>query len=267
MYEWSCGQDVVSKHRNEAAPLGSPEGQVPLHLSLPRRSSAVENLGPRAPSSAIVYNRSTKDSPSFFYDYHLNIMASNPITELASTLQSTSIKRHPSPHHDVNPSTAISTKALGTATVHSPSSSLKSATTSSDRIPSDIADEVSLKPRRSTLPPLPDLRFEQSYLASIKNADTWGKVAYITIRDQVMMPLTQGIVWNLLLFGWRNWNRGAKFSGQTLGSRVRRWWWGVNNWELPKADLLKETKRTLAGEVKDVRHSTTGAFWDFMGRG
>ncbi len=193
-------------------------------------------------------------------------MASNAAVELASTLQATSIKRHPSPHHDVNPSTAASTKVQGTSTVRSRSSSLKSAASSSDRIPSDILDDVSPRPRRSTIPPLPDLRFEQSYLASIKNADTWGKVAYITIRDQVMMPLTQGIVWNLVLFGWRNWNRGAKFSGQTLGSKVRRWWWGVNNWKLPKAHLAEERKRAIASEVDDVRHISMRAFWDFMGR-
>ena len=34
-------------------------------------------------------------------------------------------------------------------------------------------------------PPIPDLRFEQSYLASISGAETWGKVAWITTRDQV----------------------------------------------------------------------------------
>lgn len=39
--------------------------------------------------------------------------------------------------------------------------------------------------RRANLPALPDLRFEQSYLASISTADTWGRVAWITIRDQV----------------------------------------------------------------------------------
>jgi Autophagy receptor ATG43 len=189
-------------------------------------------------------------------------MASNPAIELASTLQSASIKRHPSPDHDINPSTAASAKAPATATVHSPSSSIKSTTTSSDHIASDIVDNVSARPRRSTLPPLPDLRFEQSYLASIKSADTWSKVAYITMRDQVMMPLAQGIGWNLAVFGWRYWNRGAKFTGQTLGSRVRKWWWEVNNWELPK-----EAKRTLANEVEDVRNSTVGAFWMFMGKG
>lgn len=32
---------------------------------------------------------------------------------------------------------------------------------------------------------LPDLRFEQSYLKSIENAENWGVVAYITLKDQV----------------------------------------------------------------------------------
>lgn len=40
-------------------------------------------------------------------------------------------------------------------------------------------------PRAYNLPPLPDLRFEQSYLRSISGADTWWKVALITARDQV----------------------------------------------------------------------------------
>jgi Autophagy receptor ATG43 len=181
-------------------------------------------------------------------------MASNPGIELASALQSASIKRHPSPSHDVNPSTAASAKAPATATVHSPSFSFESPTSSSDRIPSDIVDNASTRPRRSTFPPLPDLRFEQSYLASIRNADTWGRIAYITTRDQVLMPLVQGIGWNLALFGWRYWNRGAKLGGQSLGSRVRRWWWEVNNWELPK-----EAKRDFASEVEDVRHSRVRA--------
>ena len=70
-----------------------------------------------------------------------------------------------------------------------------------------------------------------------------------------MMPLTQGIVWNLAVFGWRYWNRGAKLGGQSIGSRVRRWWWNVNDWELPK-----EAKRDFASEVEDVRHSPMGAF-------
>jgi hypothetical protein len=33
--------------------------------------------------------------------------------------------------------------------------------------------------------PLPDLRFEQSYLKSIESAKTWQMVALITVKDQV----------------------------------------------------------------------------------
>ncbi len=40
-------------------------------------------------------------------------------------------------------------------------------------------------PRRASFGPLPDLRFEQSYLASIAGADSRWKVLYITARDQV----------------------------------------------------------------------------------
>lgn len=36
------------------------------------------------------------------------------------------------------------------------------------------------------------------------------------------------------MFGWRHWNRGSQFQGTTLGARVRKWWWGVNNWSVPE---------------------------------
>lgn len=80
---------------------------------------------------------------------------------------------------------------------------------------------------------LPDLRFEQSYLKSIENAENWGVVAYITLKDQVLMPLVQGLAWSLIVAGWRFSNASAKFSGQSIGAKVRRWWWGVNNWKIP----------------------------------
>lgn len=35
------------------------------------------------------------------------------------------------------------------------------------------------------MPPIPDLRFEQSYLNSIANASSWKAIAWITLRDQV----------------------------------------------------------------------------------
>ncbi|KAF3923685.1 hypothetical protein ABW20_dc0101316 [Dactylellina cionopaga] len=84
------------------------------------------------------------------------------------------------------------------------------------------------------LPPLPDLRFEQSYLASIKHASEEKKywlVALITVRDQLLFPLVQGCLWNLGLAGWRYWNRGVKFTGEGVGAKVRRWWWEVNGWK------------------------------------
>jgi hypothetical protein len=83
-------------------------------------------------------------------------------------------------------------------------------------------------------PPIPDLRFEQSYLASIKSADgVWWKIALITVKDQMLLPLLQGFGFNLVVFGWRRWNRGVRFAGSGVGARVRRWWWGVNNWGVP----------------------------------
>ncbi|KIX10078.1 uncharacterized protein Z518_01159 [Rhinocladiella mackenziei CBS 650.93] len=164
-------------------------------------------------------------------------MAANPASELASAVQSVHLKRDPSPEHDVNPSTAASKKIPGNLEPVSPtpspprsrSQSLNSAATSesTSTIPSEI---IQARPRRKSFPPIPDFRFEQSYLASIKNADTNWKVAFITIRDQVFLPLMQGILWNLVMFGWRHWNRGSKFQGRSLGARVRKWWWGVNNW-------------------------------------
>lgn len=66
---------------------------------------------------------------------------------------------------------------------------------------------------------------------------------------QVLLPLIQGTVWTLALSGWKFWNRSASLSGQTLGSRVRRWWYEVNNWKLPQ----KWTKSPqLASQVEEV---------------
>ena len=56
----------------------------------------------------------------------------------------------------------------------------------------------------------------------------------ITVRDQVVFPLVQGMVFSLGMAGWRAWNSRARFLGRGLGARVRRWWWGVNRWEIPE---------------------------------
>ena len=154
------------------------------------------------------------------------------VGELASTIQAASINRHPSPHQDLNPSTAASRKRPV-----SPTSSIASTEGS---IPLSALKPV---PRRTNLPPLPDLRFEQSYLKSLESAKRWQDIAWITTRDQLLLPLIQGVVWNLVLAGWRHWNHGAKFYGAGLGSRVRRWWWGVNNWNIPEAKAEKTAER------------------------
>ncbi|KAJ9603776.1 hypothetical protein H2200_011962 [Cladophialophora chaetospira] len=172
-------------------------------------------------------------------------MASNPATEIASAIQSASIKHHPDPAHDINPSTAASKKipAEVASPPHSRSNSLSSDVSD---VPSDI---IRPQPRTRSFPPIPDFRFEQSYLASIKDADSNWRVAFITIRDQVFLPLTQGILWNMVMFGWRHWNRGSKFQGRSLGSKVRKWWWGVNNWKIP--ETKKETDRKVVQKVED----------------
>ncbi|OJD22665.1 hypothetical protein ACJ73_05984 [Blastomyces percursus] len=105
----------------------------------------------------------------------------DPAIQLAETIQTVSINPHPSAAHDINPSTATSQKepvAVGTHHHRSPSYATSIST--------DIVDPSrSIRPlQRAPLPPLPDLRFEQSYLASLKGAETWQRVAWITLRDQ-----------------------------------------------------------------------------------
>ncbi|EYE93425.1 DUF1770 domain-containing protein [Aspergillus ruber CBS 135680] len=166
-----------------------------------------------------------------------------PASEIAGTVQAASVIPDPSPAHDINPTTSASEKHHV----------LESAITDdTDSIPSDVVDPsrmVRTMVRQKHLPPLPDLRFEQSYLASLKDADTWGRVAWITIRDQVILPLVQGTLWTLALSGWRYWNRNASLSGRTLGSRIRRWWYEVNNWKLPPLKFTKDAR--FAGQVED----------------
>lgn len=103
---------------------------------------------------------------------------------IASILQSTSLNRHPSPAHDINPSTAASIKQ--------PLSPTTSIASDDHSIPYSTLKPA---PRRSNLPPLPDLRFEQSYLASLRAVDGWKGVLWVTVKDQV---------------GWGNSNFGSR---------------------------------------------------------
>lgn len=180
----------------------------------------------------------------------------DPAIQVAETVQTASVNPSPSPARDINPptSTTSTTPAPAAATDKKKPIS-ESAISDTDSIPSDVVDPsrmVRTVVRRRNLPPLPDLRFEQSYLASLKDAETWGRVAWITVRDQVILPLVQGTLWTLVLSGWRYWNRSASLSGRTLGSRVRRWWYEVNNWKIPelRGGSMKDPR--LAGQVEDV---------------
>jgi Autophagy receptor ATG43 len=119
-------------------------------------------------------------------------MSSSIPIQIAETIQTASIKRNPDVAHDLNPSTAASSKQPVTVSPNAPSSDSSHEVDTFDEVngideeEEDIPyDVIRPLPRRPSLPPLPDLRFEQSYQASIAGADTFSKVAYITIRDQV----------------------------------------------------------------------------------
>ena len=75
-----------------------------------------------------------------------------------------------------------------------------------------------------------------------------GSQAYLEFK--VLLPLVQGTLWTLALSGWRYWNRTAEYGGASLGSRVRRWWWNVNNWSIPEAKH-EEKMASQVGEVSN----------------
>lgn len=122
-------------------------------------------------------------------------MSSSLPIQIAETIQTASINHAPDPSHDLNPSTAASEKQPVTVSPHisvSDDSLDRYAYDGEEGIDHDDEDELPYSvirplPRKAALPPLPDLRFEQSYLASIAHADTTAKVVFITIRDQVRL--------------------------------------------------------------------------------
>ena len=169
-------------------------------------------------------------------------MSSLP-AEITSAIQSAHINRAPSPHHDINPSTAAETKV--------PMEVRPSSSSEPPSSPSAIP--LRPRPRRPTMPPLPDLRFEQSYLASIPPGASWLTILLITTRDQVLLPLGQGVLWTLSLAGWRHFNKATNFQGSNLGAKVRRWWWNVNNWKIPPRErVLDESATAMAQGIKEV---------------
>ncbi|CAL3966014.1 hypothetical protein PZA11_002809 [Diplocarpon coronariae] len=186
-------------------------------------------------------------------------MSSSLPIEIASTIQSASIKRDPSPTHDLNPSTAASQRQPVSLS-RSDQSLDKYAYDSEGIDGSEVEEEeeedvpysvLEPVPRRHSFGPLPDLRFEQSYLTSIRHAESnWG-VAFITLRDQLVLPLVQGMLWTLALSGWRYWNRTAELSGSSVGTKVRRWWYKTNNWKMPKSMRDFGGNAKLASDIGD----------------
>ncbi|KAF5379024.1 hypothetical protein D9615_006071 [Tricholomella constricta] len=123
------------------------------------------------------------------------------------------------------------------------------------------AGEHDAHPHQARLPAIPDLRFEHSYLRSIQRYVTihrrqpsdsvlgekeeslrqlsttssnissevidiqWGRVAWITTRDQIISPLLQGALWALASYFL------TPFSAQ-LGTRVGKF--ARSNLSLPK---------------------------------
>jgi hypothetical protein len=115
-------------------------------------------------------------------------MSSSVPLQIAETIQTAHINRSPSARHDINPATAASYKEPVVLEEKAPLGDLEDL--DGDDTLEDAEDEIPysvLRPKRrsNNMPPLPDLRFEQSYLHSIAGATTWGRVAWITLRDQV----------------------------------------------------------------------------------
>lgn len=111
--------------------------------------------------------------------------------EIAGTIQAAHIDRHPDPVYDNAPATAAEKREPVSLSSSRRDFDDVDIGEDEDDIPYSIIRPAS---RPNKLPPLPDLRFEQSYLNSISSADTWWKVLLITARDQVRYARLQGMI-------------------------------------------------------------------------
>lgn len=125
------------------------------------------------PSRGIAFNEGFQN---------ISNMSSIP-TEIAETIQTGHIAKNPDPVHDNAPATAAEKREPV---------SIHDVKKEDYDIEGDYEEDIPYsvlrpEPRTHKLPPLPDLRFEQSYLHSISKADTWWKIGLITVRDQVWL--------------------------------------------------------------------------------
>jgi hypothetical protein len=114
--------------------------------------------------------------------------------QVAETIQTAHINQNPSVDHDLAPETSVDFKQPVTFD-HTTDHTEELDEVEEDEIPLSILRPLPEARRQPPHLQLPDLRFEQSYLKSIGEASDWRIVAYVTIKDQVLMPLLQGMVW------------------------------------------------------------------------
>ncbi|RPA87375.1 hypothetical protein BJ508DRAFT_357788 [Ascobolus immersus RN42] len=142
-------------------------------------------------------------------------MSDIPLVAAEAVAQDATIPEHHEPrvqHHDEESTTHPFTRP----------SHLNRSPSVSSFSSSILYPERRSKRTRVQHPPLPDLRFEQSYLRSIQAADgDWKKIVWITIRDQVFYTFAQGLFVALGWAWWGKWRNGAKKSGRESGQAVK----------------------------------------------
>lgn len=104
--------------------------------------------------------------------------------QVAETIQTASINHNPSIERDLAPETSIDNKQPVTLD-HSADVASDAESVDEDEVPLSILRPLPEQKRQPPQLQLPDLRFEQSYLTSIREAKNWQTVALITVKDHV----------------------------------------------------------------------------------
>lgn len=127
----------------------------------------------------------------------LRFIMADPIQEVPGAIDPfISQLENPDPVHDINPASAATAATEATEVSAASKEDLIESAPASDAnsIDSDVVHPhrvIKQAHQRQRFPPLPDLRFEHNFNASLEGADTWGKVTWIIVRDQVQLPSRQ----------------------------------------------------------------------------
>lgn len=190
------------------------------------------------------------------------------VKSLAQTaVQDSHIIHHPLPSRDIAPSTSADRAPVSIvrdalppiqfsssrAELHCLSQHHHEQGEDDDETVSEVSLEDSPHPpserkhRRPILPPIPDLRFEQSYLKQLeaaKGSVLW--IIIITIREQVLFPGIQGFLWALGMAGIRTLRTRQAENGREWGGWIRNFFGGLGK---------TDTTMTM-GERSRTRFST-----------